>query len=61
MLTKTGKQMCWDFSSNIETEVTMSMVILFYSDEFYPGVSSYGPFELLDIYTDYKDISYPGV
>ena len=37
------------------------MVILFYSDEFYPGVSSYGPFELLDIYTDYKDISYPGV
>ena len=37
------------------------MVILFYSDEFYPGVSWYGLFELLDIYTDYKDISYPGV
>ena len=28
-------------------------------DDIYPGVSSDGPFELLDNHTDNKDISYP--
>ena len=35
-----------------------SMIILFCSDDIYPGVSWDCPFELLDIHTDYKDISY---
>ena len=37
------------------------MIILFHSDDIYSGVSLDCPFELLDIHTDYKDISYPDV
>ena len=49
-------------SFNIDTRyINLGLGNLFYSDVMYPSVSWVCRFELLDIYTDYKDISYPDV
>ena len=52
------------YSDNVElciVSVTPFILYYLYSDDFYPGVSWDWLFEQLDINTDYKDISYPGV
>ena len=49
-------------SFNIDTRyINLGQGNLFYSDVMYPSVSWVCRFELLDIYTDYKDSSYPDV